>query len=77
VAATLIANAVDLPGSPKVKRVAANELSPDSDLRDRLVTVDVLPLEGAEIIRCAWRAGLKKRIFPAPGLDHCRNSGPQ
>jgi ApbE superfamily uncharacterized protein (UPF0280 family) len=28
VAATLIANAVDLPGSPKVKRVAAHELSP-------------------------------------------------
>lgn len=48
VAATLIANAVDLPGSHKVTRVPARELSPDSDLQDRLVTVDVAPLTAAE-----------------------------
>ncbi len=40
-AATLIANAVDVPGSPQVHRTPAVELSPDSDLGTRLVTVDV------------------------------------
>jgi uncharacterized protein len=47
VAATLIANEVDLPLSPLVKRQKANEIAPDSDLRDRLVTVDVSPLREA------------------------------
>lgn len=40
-AATVIANAVDLPGHPAVRRVPANELQPDSDLGERLVTRDV------------------------------------
>ena len=48
VAATLIANAVDLPGHPKIHRQAASDLSPDSDLGDRLVTVDVAPLSAQE-----------------------------
>jgi ApbE superfamily uncharacterized protein (UPF0280 family) len=39
--ATLVANAVDLPGHPAVHRVPADELDPDSDLRERLVTVEV------------------------------------
>jgi uncharacterized protein len=37
-AATIIANAVDLPGHPAIVRVPACELAPDSDLGDRLVT---------------------------------------
>jgi uncharacterized protein len=37
-AATIIANAVDLPGHPGIVRVPACELAPDSDLGDRLVT---------------------------------------
>jgi ApbE superfamily uncharacterized protein (UPF0280 family) len=37
-AATIIANAVDLPGHPAIVRVAARELQPDSDLGERLVT---------------------------------------
>jgi len=37
-AATVIANAVDLPGHPSVIRVPARSLAPDSDLGDRLVT---------------------------------------
>lgn len=41
VAATLIANAVDLPGHPAIRRVPASELNPDSDLGHRLVTVEV------------------------------------
>jgi ApbE superfamily uncharacterized protein (UPF0280 family) len=40
-AATLVANAVDLPGHPAVHRAPADELDPDSDLRERLVTVEV------------------------------------
>jgi len=37
-AATIIANAVDLPGHSAITRVPAHSLAPDSDLRDRLVT---------------------------------------
>ncbi len=40
-AATIIANAVDLPGHPNVKRVRARDLAPDNDLGDRLITQDV------------------------------------
>lgn len=40
-AATLIANNVNLPDHPRVSRVPADELSLDSDLGQRLVTVDV------------------------------------
>ena len=48
-AATLIANAADLPGHPAVRRMPAAELDPDSDLGDRLVTVEVGALTGAEV----------------------------
>lgn len=48
-AATLIANAVDLPEHPAIKRQPANELQPDSDLRDQLVTVEVGELSSADI----------------------------
>lgn len=44
VAATLIANAVDVPNHPDITRIAAVTLSPDSDLGARLVTTDVGPL---------------------------------
>jgi len=43
-AATLIANAVDLPASDKVERMSADTLSPDSDLGSRLVTTGVSTL---------------------------------
>ena len=48
VAATLIANAVDLPGSAKVTRTPAEDLDPDSDLGTLPVTVAVEELSGAE-----------------------------
>jgi len=48
-AATVIANAVDLPEHPSVTRVPANSLAPDSDLGDRLVTQKVGELSPAEI----------------------------
>lgn len=49
VAATLIANAVDLPGSPQVRRTPAVQLSPDSDLGSRLVTVDLGDLSDGDV----------------------------
>ena len=50
VAATLIANAISV-SSPAILRQPANELAPDSDLQDRLVTVAVGPLTDDEIYR--------------------------
>ena len=56
-AATLLANAVDLPDHPAIDRTPALELAPDSDLGDRLVTVGVGPLADDEI-EAALGAGL-------------------
>ena len=36
IAATLIANAIDLPGHPAIRRETAREIDPDSDLGNRL-----------------------------------------
>jgi len=47
-AATLIANAVDIPESNKVIRLPASELDVDSDLEDRLVTIKVNSLNESE-----------------------------
>ncbi len=48
-AATLIANAVDLPGHGSITRQPARDLDPDSDLGARLVVTGVGPLSAAEI----------------------------
>jgi ApbE superfamily uncharacterized protein (UPF0280 family) len=48
-AATIIGNAVDLPGHLAIVRVPANELQPDSDLGARLVTREVGKLSEQEI----------------------------
>jgi len=58
-AATIIANAVDLPGHPAVIRCPANELQPDSDLGTRLVTRAVGALGESEIDD-ALRAGISR-----------------
>ena len=50
VAATLIANAVNLAGHRAITRAPAYDLNPDSDLGDRLVTVDVGPLTPGEVV---------------------------
>jgi ApbE superfamily uncharacterized protein (UPF0280 family) len=50
-AATLIANAVDLPGNPAIKRIPAQELAPDSDLGARLVTQAVGTLARGDVER--------------------------
>ncbi len=56
-AATVIANAVDLPGHPAVQREPAVELQPDSDLGTRLVTRTVGALASGDI-RQALARGL-------------------
>src|SRR3984885_4964604 len=48
-AATIIANAVNLPGHPAIARLAACEIAPDNDLGERLVTRDVGELAAPEI----------------------------
>jgi ApbE superfamily uncharacterized protein (UPF0280 family) len=48
-AATVIANAVNLPNRAGITRVPAREISPDSDLGDLLVTRGVEPLSQLEI----------------------------
>ena len=57
VAATLIGNAVDLPGHPAVRRGPASAEDPDSDLGDRPVVLEVGPLSPEEVDR-ALLAGL-------------------
>ena len=67
-AATMIANAVDLPDHPAIQRRPAVEMQADSDLGARLVTVDVGPLTPAEIA-CALDRGLAAaQGFAAQGL---------
>ncbi|MCK1360844.1 UPF0280 family protein [Bradyrhizobium sp. 199] len=63
-AATVIANAVDLPGHPAVIRKPASELQPDSDLGPRLVTRDVGALSHNEIA-AALESGAEcaRRLF--------------
>ena len=68
VAATLIANAVDLPGHPAIGRTPASQLSPDSDLGDRPVTVSVGPLDEAEVTRALDRGAARARDYHDRGL---------
>ena len=48
-AATVIANAVDLPGHPSIIRVPACDLAPDSDLGDRAITYSVGELTHTDV----------------------------
>lgn len=58
-AATVIGNAVDLPGHPAVNRIPARTLQPDSDLGERPVTRAVAALAPAEA-DAALDAGLRR-----------------
>jgi ApbE superfamily uncharacterized protein (UPF0280 family) len=62
-AATIIANAVDLPGHLAITRVPARDLAPDSDLGDRLVTRGVGALTAGEV-----DAALAAGVVVAEGL---------
>lgn len=68
VAATLIANAVDLPEHPSVTRAPARDLDPDSDLDARLVTVDLGPLTPDEVHRALRRGERAAARLRAAGL---------
>ncbi|MAQ83260.1 MAG: hypothetical protein CMH12_08515 [Maritimibacter sp.] len=67
-AATMIANAVDLPDHPGILRTPARELFPDSDLGPRPVTVEVLPLTEAEQAMALSRGMAAAERYRASGL---------
>ena len=67
-AATLIANAVDLPGHSAITRQPANELSPDSDLGERLVTTGVGALSPAEVDEALDRGAATAEGYRRRGL---------
>jgi uncharacterized protein len=67
-AATIVANAVDLPGHPAIVRLPAQELQPDSDLGPRLVTLDVAPLEEFEIAGALDAGATTAHALLAAGL---------
>ena len=67
-AATIIANAVDLPGHPAILRRPAHDLQPDSDLGARLVTRDVGELSRGEIEDALEAGADRARELLAAGL---------
>jgi ApbE superfamily uncharacterized protein (UPF0280 family) len=73
-AATIIANAVDLPGHPRIVRVPARELAPDSDLGKIPVTQAVGELTAVEINKALTRGVttaaslLKQKLIHAAAL---------
>jgi len=68
VAATLIANAVDLPGHPGITRSPANALSPDSDLGARPVVRHVAALSPGEQDRALARGARTAQSMADRGL---------
>jgi ApbE superfamily uncharacterized protein (UPF0280 family) len=67
-AATLVANAVDLPGHPNVVRVPASSIAPDSDLGDRMVTQEVGELSREEVDRALHAGTVAAEEFRCEGL---------
>jgi ApbE superfamily uncharacterized protein (UPF0280 family) len=67
-AATIIANAVDLPGHPAIVRCPAQDLQSDSDLGARLVTRDVGELCDSEIDDALKSGAACARKLLAAGL---------
>ena len=69
-AATLIANAVDMPGHPGIGRRPARDLSPDNDLGKRLVTIDVPTLSPEERAEALQRGTKMARAYFDRSLIH-------
>ncbi len=67
-AATLVANAVNLPGHPAIERRPARKLSPDSDLGDRLVVTRIGELQHGEIDTALDRGREAAQDMLAAGL---------
>lgn len=68
VAATLIANAVDLPGHAAIERRPATEVDPDSDLGARPVTLAVGALTAGEVAGALRRGQAVAREMRNAGL---------
>ena len=66
-AATLIANAVDLPGHPAITRRPARDIFPDSDLGARMVVTDVAPLPPADIAHALAQGVTRAQAMIATG----------
>jgi ApbE superfamily uncharacterized protein (UPF0280 family) len=66
-AATLIANAVDLPGHPAITRRPAQDIQPDSDLGARPVVTHVAPLTPADIARALASGAARAQKLVAAG----------
>ncbi len=71
VAATLIANRVDLPERNDIQRCPAEEMDPDSDLSRRLVTTGVPPLTDPECRRALEQGARYARQLRSRGQIHC------
>lgn len=69
-AATIIANAVDLPGHPEIERQSAEELDPDSDLGNREVTTGLGYLTHQEIALALFNGMEEARQLQSAGLIH-------
>lgn len=67
-AATIIANAVDLPGHPLIIRRSANEIQSDNDLGANLVTCGVGKLSDHEVAMALDAGACKARALLAAGL---------
>jgi ApbE superfamily uncharacterized protein (UPF0280 family) len=67
-AATMIANAADLPDHPAITRAPACSIDPQSDLGSMLVTVAVGPLKPAEKHRAISSAARLAQQYLAAGL---------
>jgi uncharacterized protein len=67
-AATIIANAVDLPDHPAIARVQACAIAPDNDLGERLVTRSVGELTSREIAQALDSGAVRARQFMKRGL---------
>jgi ApbE superfamily uncharacterized protein (UPF0280 family) len=67
-AATIIANAVDLPEHPNVFRVRARDVAPDNDLGDHLVTQGVGDLTAQEVCTALGGGETLARTLLTDGL---------
>ena len=67
-AATLIANAVDIPSHPAIERAAARDIDPQSDLGERRVTVALGSLRHEEIDRALAAGAAEAELWQGLGL---------
>ncbi len=67
-AATIVANAVDLPGHAAIQRMPARDIDPDSDLGGRLVTWEVGALSPADIERALSAGSARAEELRRAGL---------